>query len=246
MATDHFGRVANHYASHRPIYPAALFVWLASQCADHTLAWDCGAGSGQASIALTTHFEHVLATDMSEEQLAQATPHPRIEYRAALAESSGLPDHSADVVTVAQALHWFDRDRFYAEVRRVLKPGGIVAAWSYGVIAVDGDEVNAVIQDFYHRVIGPYWPAERHHVETGYRELPFPFQRIEPPPLEMQADWTLAHLAGYLRSWSASARHAADTGRDAVTELVAQLAPCWGDSSFRRTVRWPLAMLVGR
>jgi SAM-dependent methyltransferase len=183
---------------------------------------------------------------MSEEQLAQATPHPRIEYRAALAESSGLPDHSADVVTVAQALHWFDRDRFYAEVRRVLKPGGIVAAWSYGVIAVDGDEVNAVIQDFYHRVIGPYWPAERHHVETGYRELPFPFQRIEPPPLEMQADWTLAHLAGYLRSWSASARHAADTGRDAVTELVAQLAPCWGDSSFRRTVRWPLAMLVGR
>jgi ubiquinone/menaquinone biosynthesis C-methylase UbiE len=219
MATDHFGQVANHYASHRPIYPAALFAWLASQCADHTLAWDCGAGSGQASIALTTHFEHVLATDMSEEQLAQATPHPRIEYRAALAESSGLPDHSADVVTVAQALHWFDRD---------------------------GDEVNAVIQDFYHRVIGPYWPAERHHVETGYRELPFPFQRIEPPPLEMQADWTLAHLAGYLRSWSASARHAADTGRDAVTELVAQLAPCWGDSSFRRTVRWPLAMLVGR
>ena len=246
MATDHFGQVATHYANHRPAYPVALFAWLASQCNDNTLAWDCGAGSGQASAALATHFKQVLATDMSAEQLARAIPHPRIAYRTALAESSGLPDQSADLVTVAQALHWFDTARFYGEVKRVLKPGGVVAAWSYGVIGIDGDEVNALLQDFYHRVIGPYWPPERHHVETGYRELPFPFQRLDTPSLAMQTDWTLAHLAGYLRSWSASARYAEDTGRDAVNDLVVQLEPCWGDPLLKRTVRWPLALLAGR
>lgn len=246
MATDHFGQVANHYASHRPVYPEALFEWLASQCAEHALAWDCGAGSGQASVALAKHFRQVLATDMSAEQLARATPDPRVAYRTALAECSGLPDHSADLVTVAQALHWFDTERFYHEVKRVLKPGGVITAWSYGVISIDGDEVNALLQDFYHRVIGPYWPAERHHVETGYRELPFPFQRIEPPSLAMRADWTLEHLAGYLRSWSASARYAATTGEDAVSVLQAQLQPCWGDPSQARTVHWPLAVLAGR
>lgn len=246
MPTDHFGQVANHYASHRPVYPAELFEWLAFQSTDHRLAWDCGAGSGQASVALARHFDHVLATDMSAEQLAQAIPHPRVEYRTALAEASGLPDHSADLVTVAQALHWFDTERFYAEVRRVLKPGSLIAAWSYGVISIDGDEVNALLQDFYYRVIGPYWPAERHHVETGYRELPFPFQRIETPSLAMQADWTLEHLAGYLRSWSASARYTAATGKDSVSVLLAQLQPHWGDLSKTRTVRWPLAILAGR
>lgn len=246
MATDHFGRVATHYASHRPNYPAALFAWLAAQCGRRDLAWDCGAGSGQASIGLAAHFRQVLATDMSADQLDHAIPHPRIEYRAALAESSGLPDHAADLVTVAQALHWFDTERFYAEVRRVLKPGGLIAAWSYGVITIEGEETNALLQHFYYRVIGPYWPAERHHVETGYSELPFPFQRIEPPPLAMQADWTLEHLAGYLRSWSASARYAAANGKDAVSELVAQLEPCWGGAARVRTVRWPLNMLAGR
>lgn len=246
MVTDHFGKVATQYAIHRPSYPAALFDWLASQCSERTLAWDCGAGSGQASLALATYFDHVLATDMSANQLAQATPHPRIEYRVSLAESSGLADRSANLVAVAQALHWFDLERFYAEVKRVLKPGGMIAAWSYGVIRIDGDEVNALLQDFYHHVIGPYWPAERHHVETGYRELPFPFQRIEPPSLAMEADWTLEHLAGYLRSWSASAHYAAAKKKDAVSELVGQLQPCWGNPTRTRTVRWPLAMLAGR
>ncbi len=246
MAADHFSQVASDYASHRPTYPAALFDWLSSQCAGRALAWDCGAGSGQASVALAAHFEQVLATDISEQQLSHAVPHPRVAYRVAPAESSGLPDHSADLVTVAQALHWFALERFYDEVKRVLKPGGLIAAWTYGVITIEGDEANTLLQHFYHHVVGPYWPAERHHVETGYRELAFPFQRIEPPAFAMQTDWTLEQLAGYLRSWSASARYAAANGKDAVSELVTQLRACWGDPNGTRAVRWPLAILAGR
>ena len=246
MATDHFGKVAATYADHRPAYPAALFDWLAGQCRQHTLAWDCGAGSGQASVGLAKHFSRVLATDMSEAQLAHATPDPRIAYRVALAEDSGLPDASADLVTVAQALHWFDLGPFYREVRRVLKPGGLLAAWSYGIMTLEGEEATAILQGFYHQVIGPYWPPERHHVETGYRELPFPFERIAAPDLAMEADWTLAHLLGYLRSWSACARYRDAHGSDPVDALSGLLAPHWDHPQATRRVSWPLSLLAGR
>ena len=246
MATDHFGRVAGTYADYRPAYPATLFDWLAHQCSEHALAWDCGAGSGQASVALAEYFEKVLATDMSDAQLAHATPHPRVEYRVALAHDSGLPDASANLVTVAQALHWFDLGLFYQEVRRVLKPGGVIAAWSYGVIALEGDAANQILQHFYHQIIGPYWPAERHHVETGYRELPFPFERLPTPDFAMEVHWTLPHLLGYLRSWSACARYRDAHGTDPVDALTSQLEPHWGETSNKRRISWPVSLLAGR
>ena len=246
MATDHFGKVAGTYADHRPAYPAALFDWLANQCSGHALAWDCGAGSGQASVALAQHFNQVLATDMSDAQLAHALRHPQVNYRVALAHDSGLPDASADLVTVAQALHWFDLDAFYQEVRRVLKPGGLIAAWSYGVIALEGDTVNQILQHFYHQIIGPYWPAERHHVETGYRELPFPFERLHTPDFAMEVHWTLPHLLGYLRSWSACARYRDAHGIDPVDALSSQLQAHWDKDSETRRISWPLSLLTGR
>ena len=246
MATDHFGKVAGTYADHRPAYPAPLFDWLADQCSEHTLAWDCGAGSGQASVALAGHFDQVVATDLSEGQLTHATPHSRVAYRVALAHDSGLPDASADLVTVAQALHWFDLEPFYQEARRVLKPGGMIAAWSYGMIALEGDAANQVLQHFYHQVIGPYWPAERHHVETGYRELAFPFERLPTPDFVMKVNWTLPHLLGYLRSWSACARYREAHNADPVEALSARLEPYWKDPNEMRQVSWPLTLLVGR
>ncbi len=243
---DHFGSVAGRYADFRPTYPTALFDWLASQCRSHELVWDCGCGNGQASVALAERFAHVQASDASPGQISQATPHPGVRYVVAPASDSGLPDASADLVTVAQALHWFAEDAFYDEARRVLKPGGLIAAWSYGMITVDGDAVNAAIQHFYHQVIGPYWPPERRHVETGYRELPFPFERIPVPELAMQVAWPLPQLLGYLGSWSASARYREATGEDATEALGISLAPHWGDPETARIVRWPLAILAGR
>ena len=244
--SDHFGKVAGRYADFRPTYPPELFDWLAAQCSAHELVWDCGCGNGQASIALAAHFRQVHATDASAGQIERATPHAQVRYATAPASASGLPDASADLITVAQALHWFADDSFYDEARRVLKPGGLLAAWSYGMIVVEGDTVNDVIQHFYHRVIGPYWPPERRHVETGYRELPFPFTRIAPPELAMQVAWPLAQLLGYLGSWSASARYREANGKDAVEALGEVLFSCWGDPAQPRTVSWPLSILAGR
>lgn len=244
--SDHFGTVAGSYADFRPHYPAELFAWLAAQCPAQTVAWDCGAGSGQASVALAAHFAQVQATDASADQLDHAEPHPRVHYAVAPAERSGLADASVDLVSIAQALHWFDLPLFYAEVRRVLKRGGVIAAWSYGVHTIEGDEVNTVVRHFYDHVVGPYWPPERRHVENGYRELPFPFTRIVAPAFAMQLQWPLAQLLGYLGSWSATARYRKANGSDPLPALERALLPLWGDPAHSRTVSWPLALLVGR
>lgn len=244
--SDHFATVAGHYADSRPRYPDALFDWLAAQCAQRDLAWDCGAGSGQASIALASRFARVIATDASAAQIAQAQPDPRVEYRVAPAERSTLDDAGVDLVIVAQALHWFDLERFYAEVRRVLRPGGVIAAWSYGVLAVEGAAVDAAVQRFYHDDVGPYWPPERRHVESAYRDLPFPFERVAAPAFAMGLRWNLAQLLGYFRSWSATARYVEQRGDDPVARLEPQLAACWGDAERTREIRWPLALLAGR
>ncbi|MCM2264193.1 MAG: class I SAM-dependent methyltransferase [Desulfuromonadales bacterium] len=188
----------------------------------------------------------MVATDASPAQIDAALPHPRIEYRVAPAEASGLLDSSVDLVTVAQALHWFDLAGFYAEVRRVLRPGGVLAVWTYGVLTVEGTEVDALVQHFYRDTVGPYWPPERAHVENGYRSLPFPFVEIAAPPFAMEADWTLPQLLGYFRSWSATGRFTAANGCDPVISLENQLAPLWREEEQRRRVIWPLSLRVGR
>lgn len=243
---DHFAHVAAGYADHRPTYPDALFDWLASVTPSCALAWDCGAGSGQASMGLARCFERVIATDASREQIARASPHPRIEYRVAPAERSGLADGSADLVTVAQALHWFDVEQFHREACRVLKRHGVIAEWSYGAQHVDRGAVDAEIGCFYRDVVGPYWPPERVWVETGYSTLSFPFPRVPAPEFGMQALWTLAQLLGYLRSWSATARYHAAIGVDPVDALARTLTPLWGDPHAARLVTWDLTLRVGR
>ena len=244
--SDHFAPVASHYADNRPTYPAELFAWLAGQCKEHVFAWDCGAGNGQASTELARYFEHVIATDASETQILQAMPHPKVEYRVASSESSGLDSACADIIVVAQALHWFDLDRFYAEVKRVVKPEGLLAAWSYGVLTVEGGEVNSIVQRFYHEEVGPFWPAERHHVETGYKEIDFPFRRISAPAFTMNVRWNPAQLLGYFRSWSATDRFIKAKGFDPVERIEPELLANWGDVDQARTIEWPLSILLGK
>ena len=245
MNTDHFTAVAKQYVRSRPTYPSELFDWLARACPGRDLAWDVGAGNGQASVALANRFDKVLATDLSEAQIRQAITHERVEYRVAPADRSGLPDASADVVTVAQALHWFDLDAFYAEVRRVLRPGGLIAAWTYGVLHVEGDAVEERVSHFYHHVVGPYWPAERRHVETAYTLLPFPFDAVESPAFAIRLSWTLDDLLGYCRSWSATSRYQSATGSDPVIALETELVSVWGERDRLRLVTWPIAMRAG-
>lgn len=242
---DYFSKLAASYASHRPSYPAGLFDYLVDVAPTRQSAWDCACGSGQATLALADRFEHVWATDASSAQLVAAPPHARVSYRVATAERSGLDDASIDLVTVAQALHWFDIERFYAEAKRVLKPGGVIAAWTYGVAVIEDEAVDRLAADFY-RGLDPWWPPERALVESGYRTLPFPFEELTSPPFALHAQWTLPRLLGYFRSWSAVGLYMQEHGEDPVERLEASLAPVWGDPEEPRSVTWPLAIRAGR
>ena len=243
---DHFSNVANRYADFRPRYPAALFDYLATLVPRDSLVWDCACGNGQATLDLAQRFNRIVATDASREQIASAAPHPRVEYRIASAEQSGLPDASAGLITVAQALHWFDLQRFYAETERVLGPDGVLCAWAYGINEVEGDAVNQLVQDFYANIVGPYWPPERKLVEAGYRTIAFPFTEVTPPALRMETRWTLEQLVGYFSTWSATNRFIQATGRNPLAPLSEVLASVWGDVNSPRLIVWPLSLRVGR
>jgi SAM-dependent methyltransferase len=242
---DHFSRLAASYASFRPRYPAALFDYLAQTCRRHELAWDCACGSGQATLDLAERFDAVLATDASAAQLAAAPAHANVRYCVAPATQSGLESASVDIVTVAQALHWFDLAPFYAEVDRVLRPAGVLAAWTYGVPHVAGERIDRLMQEFYWDTLKTYWPAERRLVESGYRTLPFVFAELEPPTFEMHEDWLLRELIGYVRSWSAAGRYAELNAVDPAAALEESLACIWGESDERRRISWPLSLRIG-
>lgn len=242
---DHFSPHAADYAAYRPTYPETLFQFVAGLPAERKVVWDCATGNGQAALGLAPHFGRVIATDASEAQIAQAVPHPGIAYRVAPAEASGLAGGSVDLVAVAQAAHWFDFERFYAEVRRVLSPGGAVALWAYDLPRL-APELDPLIDRFGRQTVGPYWPPERKWVDDGYRDLPFPFQEIPVPRFELAAEWPLERFLSYLSTWSAVKRHDAATGRNAVAELRPGLAAVWGDPEAPRPLRWPVAMRAGR
>ena len=241
---DHFSKQAAGYAKFRPRYPQKLFDYLGSIAPSRQIAWDCGAGNGQAAIGLAAVFDRVIATDASEEQVANAQPHKIVEYRVAPAENSGIELGTIDLILVAQALHWFDLDRFYAEARRVLKPDGILAASAYNLLHIER-AIDEIVNRYYHDVVGPFWPPERRLVEQ-FANLPFPFQEIDPPEFEMTAHWNLDHLLGYLRTWSSTQRFIAAKGEDPLEQITDDLRSTWGKPGQRQTVKWPLIMRIGR
>lgn len=240
---DRFSAQAGAYARYRPQYPAALYEWIASIAPGYDRVWDCGTGSGQAAIGLIAHFDQVMATDPSARQIANAPRHPRIEYRVARAEESGLTDRSMDAVTVAQAIHWFDLDKFYAEVRRVLKPGGVLVVWGYVTPRI-APEIDRVVEAFNDRTLAADWSPSLRSLHDRYRTLPFPFAEITAPELAAEAHWTLADLIGHLSSWSGVQAYRQARGSDPIDLIRAELDRAWGGAG-RRFIRWPLSMRAG-
>lgn len=242
---DHFSAIATAYARARPAYPPALYAALAALAPGRALAWDCGTGNGQAAHGLAALFDAVLATDPSTEQLSAAPPHPRITFRVGPERASGLSPRSVDLVTAAQAAHWFDLDAFYAEARRVLRPGAVIAVWCYNLCRI-APPIDERVATFYAATVGPFWPPGREHVDAAYRSLPFPFPELSLPPFDMEQGWTLAELGAYIRTWSAVTRFVAARGYDPVTPLLEEIGPLWGPATEPRRVSWPLAVRVGR
>jgi SAM-dependent methyltransferase len=242
---DHFSRRAETYVRYRPTYPKELFAYLASIAPHHRLAWDCGTGNGQAALALADHFDRVVATDASADQIVLAPTHNRIEFKVALSESSGLESGSMGLVTVAVAVHWFNFGQFYAEVRRVLTPGGIIAVWCYSLPAI-ALEIDPIIQRYFREILSGYWPERFHYIDEQYRTLPFPFPELTPPKFTIETGWDLTEVLGFLQSWSGTANYEKQTGRNPIALIRPELMKAWGPASAKRMLRWKLFLRVGR
>jgi SAM-dependent methyltransferase len=235
---DHFSAVAADYASARPEYPDALFAWIAAIAPGRAQAWEAGCGSGQASRGLAAQFDRVHATDPSAAQVAQASAPANVHFAVEPGERCSLADASVDAVCVAQALHWFDRDAFFAECARVLRPGGVLVAWGYQDIEVPAAlaAANDALQD----EIRAYWPPERALIDAAYAGFDWPFPAVAAPDFVLQVRWTLPRLLGYFSSYSATRRCRDATGRDPVAAHAPALAAAWGDPATARALHWPL------
>lgn len=242
---DHFSELAKTYSKYRPTYPAELFEYLSSCCKEHNQAWDCGTGNGQAAISLTEYFDKVYATDASKEQLEQAPSHPKIIFRNEPAEKVSLSKSSTDLVTVAAAVHWFDFEKFYAEVKRVLKPGGIIAVWGYHLFNIT-PAIDKLLNKYYSVILKDYWPDRFHFVDTRYADLPFPFTELIPPKFEMITDWNFNQVIGFLDSWSGTKIYLQKNGVHPLDEIWNDLKKEWGDVNLRRKINWPLHIKVGK
>ena len=241
---NRFGPRSSQYRDARPAYPLALFHYFAMASGRTQLVWDCATGNGQAAIGLADRFARVIATDASEQMLANAMPHRRVTYMISKYDTQ-LRDQSVDLVTVAQALHWLDLDPFLREARRVLAPEGLLAVWCYSRFRT-AREIDAIFDRFYDVTLGPYWSPERRHVEDGYRSIPLPIDELAAPPFEMVEDWTLGRTLDYIRTWSGVASCIEARGEAPVLEFEAVMSKAWGNPRLQRRIRWPLHVRIGR
>jgi ubiquinone/menaquinone biosynthesis C-methylase UbiE len=242
---DHFSEQAETYSQHRPTYPDSLFQYLASLAPSPERAWDCGTGNGQAALKLAEHFRQVVATDASAEQIENAFRHERVNYRVEAAERTTIAAHSVDLITVGTAVHWFDFDAFYEEVRRVGRTGAVLAVWTYHLPTVE-PAVDACLGRFYRHTLDGYWPERIRYLDERYETLPFPFEEIQPPDFHMETAWDLNNLVGFIASWSATRRYIKANGRHPLQEILAELRAGWGADDRTRTVTWPLHFRSGR
>lgn len=242
---DHFNRQTENYRQFRPDYPDALFDFLETQVGQQAVVWDCATGNGQAALSLAKHFSKVIATDINQSQLDQAIANPDIEYRLASAEHSGIKSQSIDLVTVAQALHWFDFPLFYQEVLRVLKPDGWIAAWCYSLGRVN-PAVDEIIAKLYYQILGDnYWPMERIYIDEAYKTIPFPFERHPVPEFTIEKSINFSDLMGYLATWSAVKEYERRDDINPLHLIEDELRAAWGIEHIKQTMTWPVYLMLG-
>lgn len=241
---DNFSTQSSQYAKFRPRYPQALYDFLLKHVSETKTAWDCATGNGQVATELAKRFEQVYATDISEKQLANAPQLPNITYKVEQAEHTDFADDAFDLITVAQAIHWFKFDEFYAEVKRTLKPNGIFAAIGYGIMHIT-PEIDKVVHYLYQDILGDFWDEERKYIEDNYLNIPFPFKEIAHPDFEMTTEWNFDQLVGYLETWSALQHYIKANGDTPISLVYKDLKEAWGNVSTHQ-IHFPLLLKVGR
>jgi len=243
---DYFSKQSKEYATFRPTYPPELFQFINSVVARHGTAWDCGTGNGQVALELTRYFDKIYASDASKHQIENAFLHPKIEYFVSIAESTCLATSSIDLITVAQAAHWFNLDAFYAEAKRVLTPQGTLAIWCYGFFQTPQEELKlkSALQEFYN-TINPYWPPEKKLIDDQYRTIPFPFSEIKSPQIFMQQEWNINQLVGYLETWSSTQRYINDKGQAVILKKFEEIINSVSSPEKLIVIDWPIYWRIG-
>lgn len=247
--SEAFSYQAKDYGKYRPTYPDELFSFLSAKTYGHKDAWDCATGTGQAALGMTQYFDHIHATDCDPTQIINASPHSKVHYSIAPAESSNLPDEYVSLVTVAQSVHLFDQELFFDEVDRVLTHRGLLAAWSYSFLKADGmEELNDIIRQIRHEVLAPYIDPRFRDYWNNYQEIKFPYTEIETPQFEVTVNWTLSDLLGYIASWYATSLFQVENkGQHPARPYWTEICKCWGDDlTQKRTFRAPLALKVSQ
>lgn len=242
---DLFSGHAKLYATFRPAYPRELYDFIFNHLSAHRTAWDCGTGNGQVANYLADHFEKVFATDISAQQLEEATRRTNIVYTVSPSEETTFSDHVFDLITVGQALHWMNLEKFNSEVKRVGKPGGLLAAWGYSILTIN-PQLDEHLHHFYKKIVGPFWDKARRLVDEEYKTIPFPFDEIKSPRFFITVAWNLHHLAGYLETWSATQKYIAENKQNPIPDLIQKLRPYWEDASEVKTIAFPLFLRLGR
>ncbi|MFA6237836.1 MAG: class I SAM-dependent methyltransferase [Bacteriovorax sp.] len=238
---DLFSVQSGDYAKYRPTYPPELFSYLAGLSQHRDVAWDCGTGNGQAAVELAGYFNKVIATDLSEKQILEAKKHSKILYKVSTAENFEC-NEKIDLITVAQAFHWFNHKSFAEVVGRVARSGGHLAVWTYAVANIT-PEVDAVVDELYNGILKGYWEPERAHVESGYKNIIMPFKEISHPDFEMNAEWSLEHFIGYLSTWSALQSYIKKNEHNPLEETARKLEIAWGRQNLRK-ISWPLGLRI--
>lgn len=242
---DRFSQQAESYQKYRPTYPEDLYTFLMTLVLEKETAWDCGTGNGQVAVKLAEHFKLVYATDISENQLRQAPQLFNVIYRVERAEHTSFPDCCFDLITVAQAIHWFDFDSFYKEVKRTLKPHGTLVVLGYGLLRID-DDINKIIDHFYKQIIGPYWDKERIYIDELYETIPFPFKEIKTPVFYNTIEWTLPELIGYLNTWSAVKIYEKEKNTNPISLIEQNLKKMWGTENSTKKITFPILLRLGK
>lgn len=245
MSKDLFSKQSDIYAKYRPGYPSELLSYILQYVSERKIAWDCATGNGQAAVLLSPFFEVVEATDVSERQIANSIPATNIHYSVSSAEKTSFPDNTFNLVTVAQAYHWFDFMSFEKEVRRVMKPEGVIAIWGYGLPGCEDDDVNAVINSFYKNTVGPYWDPERKYVDDHYSTVPFPYDELPSKNFLIELNWSLKEMVGFLNSWSSVQHFIKAKNFNPVDPLEAELQKVWPPKD-ELVFRFPLFIRIGK